>query len=857
MDITAIFRDGKVKNSASLTINEIESFTAVTNAVYEESKLKKVYYYDSKAVFELESAQIILHSSEKISYLFYLLEVLIEKGRMRSINNVGVSDFDLILFVIYEGVTRSTLPLSEEQLYALLELHLKYEPFRWSYFDLDWDNIIRQTERFFKTSGILLSKRFTDILDACKETVKRRYENTNQFTEKNKYINRIDTVFYLYTGKVAPSFNQSIYFSNKDELGVLFNRHINQMPDKERNDWFLIMACIQNVSGSKPTAKFFKETEKLIQNIDKQWIKDCLLLFLALFIQQENKDVSTGYWYHGIVTELNKEYIKGLIWLCTSFKDKHIWLTLTKVCERAYRKTPGIGPEAPAIGNACLYVLAQHTESISYLSRLKMRIRQPNTKTLIEKYLTEAAQKLGISTSELEDIVNNDFELTNGQLIRFFDDYKAILKIEQIGKTSLNWYKPDGTPQKTEPGFVKEKYREQLIELKNTAKQIQTNLTVQRDRLDSELKLNRIHRYTHFKTCFLEHGLMSFITKKLIWEFSENTHSFTGIWLNGGFVDLDEQPIEVKDQQSVKLWHPALHSPEEVRKWRDFLNKHQIIQPVKQAYREIYLLTDAEINTRMYSNRMAAHILKQYQFNSLAKLRGWAYSPLNAHDGGNDFTFAKLHLPQYHLKAEYWVSNVNANDAWSDAGIWLYITTDQVRFLSTENGRLDETVPLTEVPRLVFSEIMRDVDLFVGVAGVGNDPNWRDSGGIANHYRNYWQSYSFGEIGEIGKIRHEIIAGLLPKLKIAPVAELQERFLVIKGRLRTYKIHLQSTNILMSPNDQYLCIVPDRSKPMSFENVFLPFEGDSGLSIILSKAFLLANDDKITDTTIIRQINQQ
>lgn len=34
----------------------------------------------------------------------------------------------------------------------------------------------------------------------------------------------------------------------------------------------------------------------------------------------------------------------------------------------------------------------------------------------------------------------------------------------------------------------------------------------------------------------------------------------------------------------------------------------------------------------------------------------------------------------------------------------------------------------------------------------------------------------------------------------------------------------------------------------------MPFEGDNGLSIILSKAMLLADDDKITDRTITSQI---
>jgi hypothetical protein len=61
----------------------------------------------------------------------------------------------------------------------------------------------------------------------------------------------------------------------------------------------------------------------------------------------------------------------------------------------------------------------------------------------------------------------------------------------------------------------------------------------------------------------------------------------------------------------------------------------------------------------------------------------------------------------------------------------------------------------------------------------------------------------------------------------------------------------------VTPNYQYLCIVPDRSKNIQAENVFLPFEGDAGLSIILSKALLLADDDKITDPTILSQLKRK
>lgn len=57
----------------------------------------------------------------------------------------------------------------------------------------------------------------------------------------------------------------------------------------------------------------------------------------------------------------------------------------------------------------------------------------------------------------------------------------------------------------------------------------------------------------------------------------------------------------------------------------------------------------------------------------------------------------------------------------------------------------------------------------------------------------------------------------------------------------------------MSPNDRYLCIVPGAGKPED-DKVFLPFEGDRTLFVILSKVFLLAADTRITDSSVTRQL---
>ena len=71
---------------------------------------------------------------------------------------------------------------------------------------------------------------------------------------------------------------------------------------------------------------------------------------------------------------------------------------------------------------------------------------------------------------------------------------------------------------------------------------------------------------------------------------------------------------------------------------------------------------------------------------------------------------------------------------------------------------------------------------------------------------------------------------------------------------RRYRIHLGSGNVLMEPGSRYLCIVEGAATKAMPRNLPLPFEGDQNLSLILSKAFLLADDRKIKEQSILRQL---
>jgi hypothetical protein len=419
---------------------------------------------------------------------------------------------------------------------------------------------------------------------------------------------------------------------------------------------------------------------------------------------------------------------------------------------------------------------------------------------------------------------------------------------------------------------VRERHGEELRELRQAARDIERMLPAQAERIERAYLAEKEWELPVWRRRYLEHPLVGTIARRLIWTFTRGGREAAGIWHEGRLVDPRGEEVDgIGDAVRVRLWHPFAAGAGEVASWRAWLIEHEVKQPFKQAHREVYRLTDAERRTRTYSNRFAAHIVRQHQFNALCAARGWRNRLRLLVD--DLYPPASIEIPRRGLRAELWVEG--AGDAYgvdtTEAGVYLHLSTDQVRFYragaasnlahaagggyTAEGPESDENepLPLDAVPALVFSEVMRDVDLFVGVSSVGNDPTWAD-GGPGGRYREYWDSYSFGELGASAHTRRSVLEGLVPRLAIAERLTLAGRFLRVRGDLRTYKIHLGSGNVLMEPNDEYLCIVPGERWARSGDRVFLPFEGDARLGVILSKAFLLAGDARITDPSIARQI---
>ncbi len=651
---------------------------------------------------------------------------------------------------------------------------------------------------------------------------------------------------------------------------------IEAMDQTTRSHWGQLLTVCATSTGGKPSAKWLKSAQALVAQIGWPSFSQALLAWFPLVDQPRTQPIEEWQpWMPDpnlLLNDVNADILRGLVWLCAASDDGELARAIAKLAISAYRKAPGIGPRCVRLGNACVWTLGQMPGEIglAQLAVLKVKVKFGTAQKGIETALTTAANRLGLPKAELEELSVPSYGLEAvGQRQETLGDFTAELRVTGTSTTELRWLKADGKPQKSVPKAVQEQYKEELKELKQAAKDIQTMLPAQRDRLESLYLQQKTWDLATWKSRYLDHPLVGTLARRLIWQFSEGDRVIEGIWLDHQLVNRADQLIDwLSDSTQVQLWHPITASPATILAWRTWLLEHQIQQPFKQAHREIYLLTAAEETTRTYSNRFAAHILKQHQFNALCAQRGWKNQLRLMVD--DTCPPATLSLPQWGIRAEYWIDGIGDNYGvdTNATGTFLYLVTDQVRFYSidapgnraqvgssnyyTDSRTAVTPLPLETIPALVLSEVMRDVDLFVGVASVGNDPSWLDGGAEGRPYGDYWHRYSFGDLSETAQTRRQVLETLIPRLKIRDRCHFQDKYLVVRGDLRTYKIHLGSGNILMEPNDQYLCIVP--SKSVEQGKVFLPFEGDGMLAIVLSKALLLAADTQIQDPSIVSQI---
>ncbi len=155
-------------------------------------------------------------------------------------------------------------------------------------------------------------------------------------------------------------------------------------------------------------------------------------------------------------------------------------------------------------------------------------------------------------------------------------------------------------------------------------------------------------------------------------------------------------------------------------------------------------------------------------------------------------------------------------------------TLEWVVFSDRKTGK---RLKIKEIPDVIYSEVMRDVDLAVSVAYAGGvDPE---------------TSHSTIEM-------RKAIAECNIELFQLKNVRIEGNHAVIDGKLGQYSVHLGS-GIVHQIGNSMLFVVPVHSQHRG--RIFLPFvDDDPKTAEIMSKILLFAEDTKIKDPNIITQI---
>jgi hypothetical protein len=271
----------------------------------------------------------------------------------------------------------------------------------------------------------------------------------------------------------------------------------------------------------------------------------------------------------------------------------------------------------------------------------------------------------------------------------------------------------------------------------------------------------------------------------------------------------------IKKDETLRLAHPHdLLRGKHWHLWQHDCFTAERVQPFKQVFRELYVLTDQEKKDGTISRRYAGQQVNPRQAAALWNSRGWVAAEYEGvrrtfHDVG-------LSVEVVFLDGTFTPAEVEG------------VTLEGVQF--TKRGEW-KPIKLTEVPPRLFSEVMRDLDLVVSVAHRGGvDPEASAS---------------------TVEMRASLLKETCALLKLRNV-RVKPPHVLIDGQLANYSVHLGSAVTHRQPGGA-LCLIPVHAQHRG--RLFLPFaDDDPKTAEVISKVILLARDQEIQDPGILDQL---
>lgn len=399
------------------------------------------------------------------------------------------------------------------------------------------------------------------------------------------------------------------------------------------------------------------------------------------------------------------------------------------------------------------------------------------------------------------------------ELLHYFEPYEleadltAQLVINEDGKTDIRLMRKGKELKSIPAAYKKHEYIAALRETKS-------ELTDQYRRARAELERS-MEAGSAFTLQEVSKLMQNPVIAPLVGVLVFKANAGLGYFEEGVLVGTDGERCMVDDDEQLLIAHPLhLYESGQWSLYQKDLFEKQVKQPFKQIFRELYMPNEDELASGTLSRRYAGHQVQPRKTVSLLKGRGWTVS----YEEGLQKVFYKENV----------IASIYALADWFSPSEVESPTLETVRFYDRNTYK---NLDIGQLPSLIFSEVMRDVDLVVSVAHVGGvDPE--------------------ASLTTIG-IRTAIVRESLRLLKIGNV-RLEGNHAIIAGKLGEYSVHLGS-GIVHKQAKGALAIIPVHSQHRG--KLFLPFmDEDPKTAEVLSKIVLLAQDTKLKDPQILAQL---
>ena len=386
------------------------------------------------------------------------------------------------------------------------------------------------------------------------------------------------------------------------------------------------------------------------------------------------------------------------------------------------------------------------------------------------------------------------------------DDIKIRLVIGEDGKTAVECVKGD-KPLKSVP--AKYKKNETVVRINEVKKQLTDQYRRTRQMLEQSME-DRTEFTAQEISILSGNPVIQPIFRDLVWMCGKDM----GFMRDMALVGADGKKKKLKDDSKLIIAHPYdMYSAGVWRDYQKYLFDNQIAQTFKQVFRELYVKTDEELemlDTRRYSGNQ----IQPKQTMGCLKGRRWV---ADVEDGLQKIFYKENIIATIYALADWFSpSEIEAP------------TLEWVQFFDRKTG---EPIKIKDIPDVIFSEVMRDVDLAVSVAHAGQvDPE---------------TSHSTIEM------RRALCEFTLLLFKLDNVT-FNKNHALITGKRADYLVHLGS-GVVHIQGGAMINILPVHSQHRG--KIFLPFaDEDPKTAQILTEILLFAEDEKIKDPFILDQI---